>query len=603
MASELTSTDRTAPTRSHAFYVTLAALLAGLVPLLAYPVSEIGFIDDWSYSKMAFDVLHTGTFRYDGWTTPAMGPQAHWGAAFLYLFGESFTVLRYSILVIASLAAVVVYWVGIRCGLSRAYAFQAAVACLLSPVAIPLSSSFMTDIPGVFFGMLGVLLAGYSVQAKNPWRATAFFAAALSVSYFGGQVRQVVWMLLVGVAPMIVLTVRQPRGVRILWGMLLVLVIGLTFRSMVTLRQQPYAAIDDLADNFIAVARFPVRFCLYAISMLVTMLALLLPASLALWPLRRRLTPLIVVATIGLTVVAVTAATVSQGAQKAFEPWIGDVLSPYGTMLSGTDLIGAKPYLIPRPVNGLLALITWFTFSLVVCLAVRYAGVLWRSLVARSDLPQRLFGTTLGILIVYSTLAMSLSIVRSVSWNAFDRYILVALPTALIILLLIRQERISVRPSKTVWAAVTLAAIIGLSFSFEYHASLRARQTAAERLIASGVDRLRLSAGAEYDGLTQLSAVGYLNDSRIINPRDAYVPMRLNPEWDALADSHWIWPRTSAIRPEYLVAREVVRGYQDAGLGTVVFGSWYPPFRRELQILRLKPELREVPHLTPAPDR
>src|SRR6185503_12459313 len=64
----------------------------------ARPYAEMGFIDDWSYVKTAFEYARTGHFVYNGWATAMLGWQIPWGAVFLKLFGYSFTAARLSML-------------------------------------------------------------------------------------------------------------------------------------------------------------------------------------------------------------------------------------------------------------------------------------------------------------------------------------------------------------------------------------------------------------------------------------------------------------------------------------------------------------------------
>src|SRR3954465_8195341 len=96
----------------------LAAVLAAGVPLLAHPTAALGFSDECSYVRMAFEVAKTGTFHYDGWVAPAVGPLAYWGGLFVRLFGESYFVLRCSVLLLAAALGALLYHIARWCDLS-----------------------------------------------------------------------------------------------------------------------------------------------------------------------------------------------------------------------------------------------------------------------------------------------------------------------------------------------------------------------------------------------------------------------------------------------------------------------------------------------------
>lgn len=47
---------------------------------IAWPVAEMGFVDDWSYTKSAQVFAQTGHFAYNGGATAMLGWQVAWGA-------------------------------------------------------------------------------------------------------------------------------------------------------------------------------------------------------------------------------------------------------------------------------------------------------------------------------------------------------------------------------------------------------------------------------------------------------------------------------------------------------------------------------------------
>ena len=125
--------------------VTLAAML------VAWPFAEGGYIDDFSYIHMAKTLAETGRFAYNGWPTAMLGIQVWWGAAWIWLFGFSFTLVRLSLWPLALGAVALVYLIARRASLSPSDSLFAALLTGLSTLFLPLAPTFMTDIPGFLF--------------------------------------------------------------------------------------------------------------------------------------------------------------------------------------------------------------------------------------------------------------------------------------------------------------------------------------------------------------------------------------------------------------------------------------------------------------------
>src|ERR1700761_4410641 len=76
----------------------LCSLLFCICVLAAYPISNEGYVDDFSTAHTALLFAQTGHLIYDGWMAPLQGWLAPWGALFIKLFGFSFVVLRMAVL-------------------------------------------------------------------------------------------------------------------------------------------------------------------------------------------------------------------------------------------------------------------------------------------------------------------------------------------------------------------------------------------------------------------------------------------------------------------------------------------------------------------------
>lgn len=140
-----------------------------MLPLLCYvvirPYGEIGIDDEWSYVKMAQVFAQTGHIVYNGWPTAMLGWQLYLGAAFIKLFGFSFTTVRLSILPIGMLTAFLLQRSLVRTGLNEWNATVAASATathapfhadsasrfLVCQKILKIATTWRMKIPGIFF--------------------------------------------------------------------------------------------------------------------------------------------------------------------------------------------------------------------------------------------------------------------------------------------------------------------------------------------------------------------------------------------------------------------------------------------------------------------
>ena len=91
------------------------AVLAAI--LVAHPYAEVGISDDFSYIRIAQVLAQTGHIVYTGWVTPILGWQLYLAAAFIKLFGFSFTTTRASIMFVAVVTAFLCQRTFVRAGI------------------------------------------------------------------------------------------------------------------------------------------------------------------------------------------------------------------------------------------------------------------------------------------------------------------------------------------------------------------------------------------------------------------------------------------------------------------------------------------------------
>ncbi|HZD77759.1 MAG TPA: hypothetical protein VE218_12185, partial [Acidobacteriaceae bacterium] len=206
----------------------------------------MGLIDDWSYVRTAYDFARTGHFVYNGWATAMLGWQIVWSAPFLKLFGYSFTVARLSMLPFAIASAWIFHAILLRCGISNRNAVFGTLTVCLSPVFIPLASSYMTDIGGILIILLCMYLCQRALGAQSDRAAVIWLCVASLTNVVGGTERQIAWLGALVLVPSAAWLLRKRRSVIaaavILWLSSVVLI----FVSVHWFDHQPYAVPEKL---------------------------------------------------------------------------------------------------------------------------------------------------------------------------------------------------------------------------------------------------------------------------------------------------------------------------------------------------------------------
>jgi hypothetical protein len=132
------------------------ALICGLLVIVAvlacHAWVEIGYIDDWSTARRAQLFAQSGHFIYNGWLRAPEGWQIVWAAPFIKLFGFSYAVVRFSLLPIVFATVYLFQRCLVSFGLTEKNASFGALSLGLSPIFVPVASSYMSDIPSLFCG-------------------------------------------------------------------------------------------------------------------------------------------------------------------------------------------------------------------------------------------------------------------------------------------------------------------------------------------------------------------------------------------------------------------------------------------------------------------
>jgi hypothetical protein len=546
-------------------------LLPVVVAVAVHPVLEGGINDDWQYLRMARIFGATGRVVYDGWTMPMSVPVVFYGGVLVRLFGFSYLLLRLSGLPFWAGSGVLIWMLGRRIGLPPALAALASLSVILSPTAIPLSTSFATDMPAMALVLLAVYCTMRCVAADRWSVALAWLCAAAAAGDLAGMIRDVfsaVPPLTIAAAVCLRWRERKFTGGA---AAVAVAAIAVAIAGMKWHEAQPNIRHQTLGFIYAHGLGIALLVGGYIARSLLTVLLLCLPVLVCF---------LVRAVALRGKVLAVTAGCVIALAAVGYwlprtlmAPWLGNLFTAYGPLLPNEDTLGAKPMLIPRSAQMLLGLAVY------ACVAAA-AGLAWQRLRSegrplieefRQAWAQRhpflvLALTTLPFL----TMNLGLVAVRALYYPpVYDRYMVpLAAFAALYAGWLLYRVTGSRGNSAAAWMALALLAAFGTASTHDLFATDRARLEAAAWVSRQDIARRCVSAGYEYDAETQLAEQGVLVAT-------------FSPELSRRPVDFWFFGWTPAVQPCTYVTLS-----QQSKLGAVAqqieYRTWLSPRTRHI---------------------
>lgn len=118
-----------------------------LIELFIRPAGDFPLSDDWSYTRSLQQWYETGHYHLIGWTSMPLAAHLAWGMLFCKVFGFSFTVLRYSTLVLGLAGSIGAYFLAREFSDNKRACAFTALLLMLNPIYLNLSNTFMTDVP------------------------------------------------------------------------------------------------------------------------------------------------------------------------------------------------------------------------------------------------------------------------------------------------------------------------------------------------------------------------------------------------------------------------------------------------------------------------
>jgi hypothetical protein len=463
------------------------------LPLIR-PWLDIGIIDDTSYTRSAQLLAQTGHILYNGWAAPILGWHLYWGALFIKLFGFSFNVTRLSTLPVAMAAAFFSQRSMVRTGLTEWNATLATLTLILSPLFLPLTFSYMTDIGGYFVIVLCFYACLRALQAEGDGTACWWIAFAAISNGVGGTIRQISWLGLLVIVPAALWLLRGRRKV-VLCG-LFAMILGLVIMAgaMEWYKHQPMALPEPLwrgsltQDRVRNIVRGMSRFLFDAPLFLLPVLLLFLPK--VRWKDRYDW-----VAFIGASSFIIAALLLIQPLPRVawLEPVIGNYVTEHG-VIDGSFINGSRPVILTDPIRAVL------TVLVIAGLASLTAVLLRKPVSNRQELDDVISWNAL-FLLVGPFLAVSLALIvsRASIDMVFDRYLIPLLFFALLLLVRYYQQQVSRQLPRYSVLLLSVVALYGVGATHDTFVMLRARMNAVHELEARGVPDAQIDGGWEFN--------------------------------------------------------------------------------------------------------
>jgi hypothetical protein len=524
--------------RASALFCAFALLLCELI---SRPFAAMGIADDWSYIRTAQNLASTGHIAYNGWATAMIGWQLYLGAAFIKLFGFSFTAVRLSTLLLAALIAFLLQRTLVRAGISERNAVIGTLALVLSPLFMMLSVTFMTDIPGLFALVLCLYSCIRAIQAATSRTTLAWLFFAVFANTVCGSSRQIAWLGVLVMVPSALWLLRSRRSVLLAGASATFVGASSILGAMRWFHRQPFSIPEHLLPNSFSTTHFA-----WSMFHLVLELPfLLLPLAALFIPCIRKASPRIQVLIVALSLVYLLFALHLR--HHLFNPLLEPVLSDWVSVLGIYEIIGLAgfPPLFLNPAVRIALTIASVAglFGIFVQLPRSHqsAGTFSSS--------KSLTWRQLSVLIAPFTTAYILALMPRATNVFVDRYLLPLLIVVVILLLRVYQERIHPRLPGVTILFVGIFAIYAVAVTHNLFSLYRARIAIADELHFSGIPDTAIDGGWEQNAWIELQHSAFVNEPRIIIPAGTYTPMAARHTGPCALDE-----RFPHIKPRYAIA-------------------------------------------------
>jgi hypothetical protein len=540
-----------------------------LCELIARPYANMGVCDDGPYILVAQHLAATGHVVYNGWSAAMLLWQLCLGAAFIKLFGFSFTTVRMSTLLVAIALAFVLQRALVLAGATERNSTIGTLALVLSPLYLELSVTFMSDIHGLFAIVLCLYGCLRALRSSSARSAIAWLCFAVATNVVCGTSRQLAWLGTLVMVPCTLWLLRTRR--RTFIGGVAVALTGV-FSILVCLHWlalQPYTT----PESFV-IGSFPVLHTVHEfISFFLDFPFFLLPVVVLFLPQARKrgLGVAALIVLVGYILLAVYSSHLRDHT-AILEPTFSDWVTRFGEF-DGAVLKGLPPVFLNRAVRGLLTLASiGGMFGLTASFfnppqpqqtSQAQPELSWKSL----SILLAPFTFAYILLLVYR----AITIANAGTPEVLDRYSLGLLVVAVLVLVRYYQDHIDFRLPVAGFLFIAIMAVYGVAVTHNTFALYRARVALAAELRAAGVPDTSVDNGWEYNVDVELDHADHVNNPGIVVPAHAYAP--ISPPPTGTCEMVW-YNYTPHIHPLYGVSFDANACRGPAPFAAVHYSRW-----------------------------
>ena len=552
--------------RKFRFPALFCALIVLLCELISRPFADMGVCDDGPYILMARTLATTGHVVYNGWANPMLGWQLYLGAAFIKLFGFSFTAVRMSTLLVSLVLVFFLQRTFVLAGITERNATLATLALAVSPLYLTLSVIYMTDI----FGLFAIVTCLYgclrALQSSTSNDAILWLSFAVATNAVFGTARQIAWLGVLVMVPSALWLLRTRRQILIA-GCAATLVGALfIFACMHWLKHQPYSIPEHLLPE-----TFPISDTFWTLAHLFLELPFILLPILGLFLFTIRKSGTRVILTLSALILGYLFLSFYPShlrGEFVLEPTVNDWMTNAANHLF-VQLHGMPPLFLPKWLQVLLTIASLGGFLALIAALLRPMP----TPIPESSSPS-ISWKQLGGLLIPFTLAYSLLLIpRATSLILSDRYLLGLLIPAMLCLIRYFQESVQPKLPLAAVLLIALMALYGVTFNHNVFAFYRARVALADEIRTAGVPDTSFDGGWEHNVLTELRYATHINDPHILVPAHSYVPPP--PSAIGICSLNAFWrDYTPHIHPVYSVSFDPGACYGVAPFAPVHYSRW-----------------------------
>jgi hypothetical protein len=445
----------------------------GLVYCLIRPLTGAPVGDSWVYEHAVVHFNRTGEIQFAGFTQALPVAQVLYGALWSRIFGATSPSLDLSTAVLGMIGGLLLYYLARRCGAGVGSASAAAALLVCNPCYLFLSFSFMTEVPFIAALLASYLAFAHATAGSRKWLWLAGFAAAV-----GFAIRPFTVTAIGGEAAALFIRGRKEREKRLarlanLTPLIVALIVCAGFWLwIIVLNPEPWMfkyQMHRLRSGFwlVPLRTYLVRgFLAPAIYLGAVLSPLAAVHAVARWGSRLAM---------GIVTLTGIAVLLTHGSVTDLTS-----ITCFGGSCSALVLNGQPLHRLPA----------WLAWSMLVIGVIGFAGICSAVCeVVRSG--DRVVIALLSGTVMYWLLMPCL-------WFFSDRYDLVTVPAAGLILALARPERW--QASMATAGMTIVLAFVSVAGTASYHCSMQQVVNQTEILLRQGIPRRQIDAGYSLNG-------------------------------------------------------------------------------------------------------